>query len=147
MKLKKICRCGKTIDYSEKACSECAKKYVKSKKQSNKVYNSKNRNKERDKFYNTKEWRETREYILEKNMYLDLWDYYINKKITTANTVHHIIELSEDEELSLEENNLVPLSSKTHKKIHTLYEKNEITKKETQSKLKEILRLHKMYNE
>ncbi|MFN1842439.1 HNH endonuclease [Clostridioides difficile] len=78
---------------------------------------------------------------------MDLWDYYINKKITTANTVHHIIELSEDEELALEENNLITLSSKTHKKIHTLYERDGITKKETQAKLKEILRLHKIYTE
>lgn len=141
MSLKKICSCGKYISQHEKRCKECSLKFTEKKKESNKVYNSHNRNKDIDAFYKDPEWINTREYILIKYHYRDLWDYFINNDDTkVANTVHHIVEVKDDYSLILDESNLFPVRPKSHMKIHKLY---RIDKEGTQKKLKEILELAK----
>lgn len=134
--LKKLCRCGKRISQSISMCEECRVKHVEAKKESNRVYNSHNRDKDIDAFYKTNDWIDTREYILIKYKYLDLYDYFINNKATTANTVHHIEEIGDSYDLRLDEDNLIPLSPKSHAKIHKLYRKD---KAKTQEILKDIL--------
>lgn len=136
--LKKICKCGKVISQRLMMCDECMSKHKEAKKQSNKVYNSYNRDKDIDAFYHTDEWEDTRANILSKYKYIDLYDYFINKKTTIANTVHHIIEIKEDYELRLEEKNLIPLSAKSHMKIHKLYRKD---KEKAQELLRSLLEL------
>lgn len=136
--LKKICRCGKLIDQREQLCKSCSLKHKEEVKKRNRVYNSYNRDKDIDTFYKTDEWESTRAYILSKYKYLDLWDYFINNKITTANTVHHIEEIKEAYELRLEESNLFSIGPKNHAKIHKLYRAD---KENTQNKLKEILKM------
>jgi 5-methylcytosine-specific restriction endonuclease McrA len=119
-------------------CDKCNDKHKEDRKISNKVYNSNNRDKDIDSFYKTNEWEDTREDILTKYNYIDLYDYFINNRVTTANTVHHIVEIKDNYELRLDEDNLIPLSPKSHIKIHMLYRKD---KDKAQSKLKEILYL------
>lgn len=139
MALKKICSCGKYISQKESRCIECSLKYKEKKKESNKVYNSTNRDKAIDSFYNSPEWISTREYILKKYHYYDLWEYFINNDDTkVANTVHHIEEIKDNYELRLEENNLFPVTARSHMKIHKLYRKD---KEGTQEKLREIIKL------
>lgn len=139
MALKKVCSCGKYISQKEKRCSECSLKYKEKKKESNKVYNSHNRNKEIDDFYKTNEWENTREYIIKKYHYYDLWEYFVNNDDTKiANTVHHIEEIKDSYDLRLEESNLFPVSAKSHMKIHKLYRTD---KEGTQRKLREIIKL------
>lgn len=142
--LKKICSCGKYINQTEKRCKDCELKYRSNKKESNRIYNSNNRDKETDEFYNSSEWIDKREYILNKYHYRDLWDYFINNDETkTANTVHHIVEIKDNDDLRLEEYNLFPTSPKNHIKIHKLYRKD---RKGTQQKLIEIIKLaHKEF--
>ncbi|CEJ74237.1 HNH endonuclease domain-containing protein [[Clostridium] sordellii] len=135
--LKKFCRCGKIISQSKSRCDKCESKYINNKRKSYKVYNSKNRNKNIDAFYHTDEWEEKRIYILIKYNYVDLWDFFVNGKETTeANTVHHIVEVTEDYEQRLDNLNLIPVSTKSHNKIHSLYRKD---KESTQKKLRDIL--------
>ncbi len=140
--LKKICKCGKVIDQRISMCDECMIKHKEAKKESNRVYNSHNRDKDLDTFYHSDEWEDIRECILSKYKYLDLYDYFINKKITLANTVHHIVEIKDDYNLRLSEENLIPLSAKTHSKIHKLYRKD---KEKTQTMLREILECAKKF--
>lgn len=136
--LKKICNCGKLINQQQRMCDACMSKHIEAKKKSNKVYNSYNRDKDIDSFYKTNEWLNTREYILTKYNYIDIWDYFVNQRVTNANTVHHITEIKDDYELRLDEKNLIPLSPKSHSKIHKLYRKD---KEKAQLKLKEIIDL------
>ncbi len=136
--LKKICKCGKLINQSQCRCTDCMKKHKAEKRESNKVYNSSNRDKDIDDFYHSSEWEDIREYILSKYKYLDLYDYFINSKTTTANTVHHIIEIKENYELRLEEGNLIPLSPKSHSKVHKLYRRD---KQKAQDLLRNLLKL------
>ncbi|MGL4731266.1 MAG: hypothetical protein ACRCW0_06750 [Clostridium sp.] len=137
--LKKLCKCGKVISQSQARCEACSTIYSNKKKLSNKIYNSKNRDKELDDFYKSNPWINTRHYILTKYYGMDLWDYFVNDiKGTIANTVHHIEEIKDSYDLRLDEKNLFPVSSKNHNKIHSLYKKD---KKGTQKKLKEILAL------
>ena len=74
--------------------------------------------------------------ILSKANGLDLYEYYINHKIIKADTVHHIVEIREDDTRALDITNLIPLSSSNHGKIHKMYFKK---KKETQEMLFNIL--------
>lgn len=139
MKLKKKCKCGKIIDQSVSMCDECKKKKIESKKKSNRVYNSQNRDKEKDKFYKSKEWKAKRKEILDKYKGLDIYDYIVNEKITYANVVHHIEELGEAKCLALDNNNLIPLTDKNHKRIHKFYNENKEKKLIMQIELKKIL--------
>lgn len=132
----KICRCGKVIPSTIPRCNECQTRYEKDKRFRNKEYDTHRRNKKSEAFYNSPEWETLREIILGKYKNLDLYDYFINKKITYANTVHHIIELNEDWNRRLDPLNLFPLSDKNHKKIHGMYKKN---KKVTQRLLFDLL--------
>jgi len=57
IELKKLCRCGKLIDYGLKYCSECVLKAEKDKRDSNRYYDKNVRkngeNKKYDQFYNS----------------------------------------------------------------------------------------------
>ena len=101
-----------------------------------KYYDKYIRDKRAEKFYNSAAWIRTREYVLNKYKYLDLYDYYINKKITRANTVHHIVELKDDWSRRLDINNLFPVSVANHNVIDGLYRKD---KKEAQKLLYQLL--------
>lgn len=136
MALMKQCRCGKVIDHKKKYCSECEKKYQQEKYESNKYYDKYIRDKRSTAFYNSPEWIKAREYILGKYKGLDLYAFFIEKKIVYADTVHHIEELKENWNIRLNITNLIPLSNSNHNVIHAMYEKD---KKGTQRLLFSLL--------
>lgn len=135
--LKKICTCGKVIDYNKQCCNECEIKRQQFRSQRNKHYDKNIRDKESAAFYNSTEWEKTRAEVLRKYKGLDLYEYYVNKKIVYADTTHHIIELKENWNKRLEISNLFPLSSGNHSMIHKLYKKD---KQGTQKLLFELLK-------
>ena len=135
MKLTKYCRCGKQIPHKVRCCEECTPYYNKQDAKYHKKYDTTKRiNAE---FYESQEWKDLRAIIIAKTNGIDLYDYYINNKITKATTVHHIIELREDYSKRLDIENLIPLSGANHSRIHKLYFRN---KKKTQEMLYEILK-------
>ena len=74
----------------------CEKHQAEEKKQraeANRCYDRYLRDKQLEAFYKSIAWIRTREFVLNKYNHIDLYDYYINNKVTKANTVHHIIEL------------------------------------------------------
>lgn len=72
-------------------------------------------------FYKTKVWQDTREYIMSRDARL-CQDCLKKGRITTAEEVHHIIELTPenmtDPDIALNENNLISLCRECHKARH-----------------------------
>lgn len=138
MELFRVCsKCKNKIKVG-KACPICNKEkkpfWLKRKKNKNtesyKKHNS---------FYNDKRWIKLRKVIMHKYNAIDLVDYYINKKITEAKHIHHIIPIMENSELAFNEDNLIPLSELNHQKVHKLYSKNAKVKKNTQDMLRGLI--------
>ncbi len=125
MALKKLCKCGKIIDYGNRYCNECEKIHKQEQREKNKHYDKYIRDKKSIAFYNSPEWIRTREYILIKYKGLDLYAFFILKEIVYADTVHHIEELRENWGRRLDITNLFPLSSSNHNVIHAMYEKDK----------------------
>lgn len=125
MALKKLCRCGQLIDYKQKYCNQCSIKYKQERKEYHKYYDKYIRDQESADFYNSPEWEKTREHVLGKYKGLDLYAFFIDKKIVYADTVHHIEELRENWNRRLDITNLIPLSSGNHTRIHKMYDKDK----------------------
>lgn len=136
MALKKLCRCGKLIDYSQRYCNDCKPKAKQEKAERHKYYDTYKRDKRAAAFYNSTEWEKTRDYVIAKYKGLDLYAFFIDKKIVCADTVHHVEELKENWDRRLDITNLIPLSSANHTKIHEMYKKD---KKNTQEMLVALL--------
>ncbi|MEG6613754.1 hypothetical protein V6C42_12940 [Pseudoclostridium thermosuccinogenes] len=126
MLLKKLCRCGTLIDAGRKYCSSCERKYQQEKAEANRYYDKNIRDKKAAAFYNSPEWETTRKYVLAKYKGLDLYAFFIEKKIAFADTVHHIEELRDNWDRRLDITNLIPLSSSNHNRIHSMYEKDKV---------------------
>lgn len=130
--LYKTCnKCKRKLKINEK-CKYCLK-------EKNKIYDSFKRNSESRAFYNSNEWKITRDFIMNKYNYLDLYALKVLNKIIKADVVHHIVEYREDKTKALDEFNLIPLSHTTHNLIHTLYNRSEETKKDIIKLLKSLL--------
>jgi len=136
MSLKRLCKCGKAIDWGMKCCEACRKKAEQARKDYHKYYDANVRDEKTAAFYNSTEWVKTREYVLAKYKGLDLYAFFIQKRIVYADTVHHIEELKENWDRRLDINNLFPLSNENHNRIHKLYLKD---KKGTQKLLFSLL--------
>lgn len=110
---------------SERFCKDHQHEAEIQKAKANRYYDQHIRDKKAEAFYKSKAWVRTREYVLDKYNHIDLYDYYINQRITKANTVHHIIELNEDWDRRLDIGNLFPLSSANHNVIDGYYRKDK----------------------
>jgi 5-methylcytosine-specific restriction protein A len=137
--LKKLCRCGKLIEYNKKYCNKCSEKIEQYRKEKSKYYDKYKRNKRSTKFYNSKEWIKLRTFVLSKYKGLDLYAYYVDKRIVYASHVHHVIEIEDNWDRRLDINNLIPLSNENHSKISVLYKKDNKIKQETQELLFNLL--------
>lgn len=140
MALKKTCACGKLIDYAIPYCEECQARREQERAARHRHYDKYARNREAADFYNSNEWDAVRAEVMRRCKGLDLYEYYINEQIIYADTVHHIVELSEDWERRLDICNLIPLAQGTqgnHSMIHKLYLKDKM---KTQRLLFELLR-------
>ncbi len=74
------------------------------------------------KIYSSSKWKKLRDNIMDDYNSIDLFSYYIFGRVEVAETVHHIIEICEREDLAYDEDNLIPLSNYIHRQIvHKLY--------------------------
>lgn len=123
MALKKLCpNCKRVlIEQGQSYCSSCGGVVSEQRKKNNQRYDHLYRNKDAKAFYASSDWQQARTAVLMRFGYLDIYDYYVNSKLTRATTVHHIIELDEDWTQRLLLDNLLPLSDSNHNKIHGLY--------------------------
>lgn len=136
----KLCRCKKLIDPSLGMCEECEVKYRAYRSEYYRQYDD-GKDKEISSFYKSVEWLRVRQVVLNKYHGLDVYDYVVNNKITYAETIHHIVEVTDDWYRRLDIGNLIPLSFKNHKVIHELYKKD---KNLYQNKLFQIIKGFKL---
>ena len=73
---------------------------------------------------------------------MDIYAYYIQHRIETADMVHHIEPLTEAWDRRLDPLNLIPLSNQNHGVIEALYKKDDATKKRTQKELFGLIEAH-----
>ena len=135
------CGCGALIPQNIKMCSTCEAG------QGNRMsrhmeYNIYRRDKKAAAFYVCDEWRKTRAFTLHLYDGLDIYAYYVQHRIATADMVHHVVEIEEDWNKRLDITNLLPLSNGNHGIISALYKKDEATKKQTQQLLYSIIAEH-----
>jgi 5-methylcytosine-specific restriction enzyme A len=127
--LKKQCRCGNIIDYSQRYCPECESKVKQEKTESNKQYD-KNVRALRDKkytsFYHSSDWVKTTGLVKSKFNYLDIYSYYIEGKIEYGNICHHIREIKSKQgwEDRLRADTIVYLTHENHALIHSMMDKD-----------------------
>lgn len=94
-------------------------------KETNKAYDKHKRDKKSKAYYSSHEWEKVRALAMTKYNHLDVYEYYINKRVVQANTIHHIIPIKEDWEKRNNLNNLIALSETSHNLIHRLYKSNQ----------------------
>ncbi|MEH6868939.1 HNH endonuclease [Bacillus safensis] len=84
---------------------------------SQQYYDKHQRNKTSAKFYRSKAWRLCREEVLRRDHYL-CQDCLTADRITAAETVHHIEELTDRPDIALSIDNLISLCNSCHNKRH-----------------------------
>lgn len=132
---KLCCRCNAIIDSTEKCCDSCKAYYDEKKASYNKRYDFYKRDDKATKFYKSKDWNMTRDTVMIKSTYLDLYEYFVMGNIVVADVVHHIIPIKEDWRRKLDRSNLIPLSNSTHNWIHGQYNVGIAHKNELQELL------------
>lgn len=55
---------------------------------------------------------------------IDIYAFYVQKRIMTADMVHHIVPLEDDWSRRLDASNLIPLSNQNHGIIEAMYKDN-----------------------
>lgn len=141
MGLYHMCRCGAVIPQGIPLCSACAELYAGSGSR-HMEYNRNRRNKQAAAFYICGDWRKVRDYALKLYDGLDIYAYYVQHTIATADMVHHIVEIEEDWTRRLDITNLLPLSNTNHGIISALYAKDDATKRATQQQLRQLIAVH-----
>ena len=136
-----ICRCGAVIPQNINLCQSCAARQT-IQGSRHMEYNRIRRDKKAAAFYVSADWRRTRAAALCLYDGMDMYAYYIQHRIATADMVHHIVEIGEDWEKRLDMANLFPLSNSNHGIISALYGRDEATKKATQEQLRSIIEKH-----
>lgn len=145
MALKKQCSyrsCTKILGDGIKFCDYHQKIYDKEQKKRYKEYNRKRLNdedaKKRMDFYNSKTWIRLSEDI--KNHYFGLCLVcWLRNRIVNSFYTHHIEEVAERPDLILDEDNLIPLCTKCHSRVHREYDKSKKDRENMKRVLIEIL--------
>ena len=122
---KKIClgsRCNNLVEMKDRYCPSCAKGKAIEKQEHNKKYDQLVRDPKIVKFYHSRPWKITREYILVRDNFLCQHCLKMDPpQITSAELVHHIIELKEDWSMRIATTNLVSVCKACHNAIDHKY--------------------------
>lgn len=134
MALKKLCPwCNSVIDYSNKYCPECAVKADEQKKDRVKYYDKHIRT--NVDFYNSKRWRDLTVLCSKKFHGVDVYAYYSTGEIVSGSLSHHVRDVDSYPEGKYSLDNLIYTSDASHKEIHTIYDKDGKSKRDTQELL------------
>lgn len=72
-------------------------------------------------FYSSREWIATKTKVISTFKGMFLYSYYIDHRIVSCNTVHHIEELKDSWGRRLDLSNLIPLTERNHQWFHEKY--------------------------
>lgn len=134
--------CNKLVPQGVRYCAAHTTTKTAENKERHKEYDAHCRNRTAKAFYNSGEWRAARARALARDTSIDIYLYIAEGRIVAADTVHHIIELSEDYSKRCDLDNLISISEATHSMISKAYK--DATKKETmQQTLRECIQEYK----
>lgn len=124
-------------------CGSCGRKVLQGQrcecqKDRFKVYNREHRDKESNDFYSSAQWKAAAEAARSRAGYADEYALHYEHKLMPGKLVHHIFPIDERPWLRLDFDNLVCVSSKTHRMIHDAYEAGGRRKVEMIAKLQSI---------
>lgn len=98
-------------------CFEHQNENQKQRRESDKYYDDHLRNQKTKQFYKSRAWQAARRKALTRDNYL-CQDCLSENRITRADTVHHLVEISVDWSKRLDINNLVSLCASCHNMRH-----------------------------
>lgn len=111
MLLKKCPKCGRFYQLNGKSCcNECDAAGGQDRKENDRIYNQRYRNKQSDRFYHSSAWKKLSKLVLMKA------HYRCAECGGIATEVHHIVEISKDWSKRLDISNLMPLCTSCHNK-------------------------------
>lgn len=145
MALLKYCNrsgCNKLVPYGVKYCIAHTMDTTAENRERHREYDMHCRNQKAKAFYNSSEWRTVRERVLARDAGIDIYLYITEGRVFPADTVHHIVELSEDYSMRLDMNNLISISEATHSMVSKVY-KDAIKKVAMQQTLRECIQEYK----
>lgn len=145
MALMKYCNkagCNRLVPQGVRYCAAHTVDRTAENKERHKEYDSHCRNQTAKAFYNSSEWRAARARALARDTGIDIYLYITESRVVAADTVHHIIELSEDYSKRCDLDNLISISEATHSMISKAY-KDETKKAQMQQTLRECIREYK----
>ena len=124
---KRCSRCGKRLEVSDTcSCYNRHKEYKKYRKDTRE-----------DKFYSSREWIKVRDIAKSKYNGIDIYSYYVLKRVEHGQTIHHIEEIKDNWDRRLDIDNLIYLTESNHQLIHKMYKDN---KKETMNLLFSLIK-------
>ena len=138
MALMKFCNrsgCNKLVPQGVLYCEA----HTHSKAERHKEYDKNCRNQTSKAFYNSREWKLARAIALARDTGIDIYLYITTGKVVPADMVHHITELTEDYSKRCDLDNLISVSSKTHKTVIDQAYKNKAKKVQMQTVLRECI--------
>lgn len=146
MALMKYCNrngCNKLVPQGVRYCTAHTISKTEENKERHKEYDTHCRDKKAKTFYNSAAWRAARARALARDTNIDIYIYITEGKVVPADMVHHIIELSEDYSKRCTLDNLISVSSKTHKTAIDKAYKDKIKKEQMQQTLRECIEQYK----
>jgi len=144
MALMKYCNrsgCNKLIPQGERYCKLHTTTKTAENKERHKEYDAHCRNQKAKTFYNSAAWRAARARALARDTNIDIYLYITQGVVVPADTVHHIIELTEDYTKRCDIDNLISISKATHSMLSKAY-KDDTRKAQTQQTLRECIRTY-----
>ena len=145
MTLMKYCNrtgCNRLVPQGVRYCKMHTVGKMEENRQRHKEYDAHCRNKVAKAFYNSTEWKIARARALARDTNIDIYLYITKGKVVPADTVHHIIELSEDYTKRCDVDNLISISEATHSMISRAY-KSTAKREAMQEILRECIKEYK----
>lgn len=134
----KICRCGMVVPHAVPRCDECQGRHDRDQQARYDMYDRARINTNERKMYSTGAWKVIRKVIKARDH--GLCKVCQNKgTVSYTQLIHHITPVEESFRLRLEPSNLISLCESCHKVVHNGYDKDKVTKKRIQERLRELV--------
>ncbi len=145
MALMKYCNrtgCNRLVPQGIRYCTVHTTDHTEENRQRHREYDAHCRNQKSKRFYNSAQWKAARAAVLARDAGIDIYLYIMERRVVPADTVHHIIEVAEDDSKRCDMDNLISISERTHSMLSVAYKDAE-KKKAMQCLLRECMNEYK----